>query len=53
MGNVRKDRDIKIVTTERRRNYSESEPNYDTAKFFTEHLLATDIKKKKNRDTYQ
>ena len=29
MGNVRKHRDIKLVTTERRRNYLVSEPNYD------------------------
>ena len=38
--NVRKHRDIKLVTTERRRNYLVSEPNYHTTKFFTEHLLA-------------
>ena len=28
MENVRKHRDIKLVTTERRRNYLVSEPNY-------------------------
>ena len=28
--NVRKHRDIKLVTTERRRNYLVSEPNYYT-----------------------
>ena len=33
---VRKCRDIKLVTTERRRNYLVSEPNYHTTKFFTE-----------------
>ena len=38
MGNVRKYRDIKLVTTEWRRNYLVSEPNYHTKKFFTEHL---------------
>ena len=38
--NVRKDRDIKLVTTERRRNYLVSEPNYHTTKFFTKNLLA-------------
>ena len=43
MENVRKYRDIKLVTTERRRNYLASEPNYHTAKFFTEHLLAVEI----------
>ena len=46
MENVRKHRDIKLVTTERRRNYLVSEPNYHTTKFFTEHLLAIEIKKK-------
>ena len=30
MENVRKTRDIKLVTTERRRNYLISEPNYHT-----------------------
>ena len=49
--NVRKHRDTKLVTTERRRNYLVSKPNYHTTKFFTEHLLA--IETKKNRDTYE
>ena len=44
--NVRKHRDIKLATTERRRNYLVSEPNYHTTKFFTEHLLAIEMKKK-------
>ena len=47
MENVRKHRDIKLITTERRRNYLVSEPNYHTRKFFTEHLLAIEMKKKK------
>ena len=46
MENVRKHRDIKLVTTGRRRNYLVSEPNYHTTKFFTEHLLAIEMKKK-------
>ena len=33
MKNVRKNRDMKFVTTERRRNYLVSEPNYHTTKF--------------------
>ena len=37
--NVRKHRDIKLVTTGRRRNYLVSEPNYHRTKFFTENLL--------------
>ena len=35
--NVRKHRDINLVTIERR-NYLVSEPNYHTTKFFTENL---------------
>ena len=45
MKNMRKHRDIKLVTTERRRNYLVSEPNYHTTKFFTENLLVTEMKK--------
>ena len=47
MENVRKHRDIRLVTTEGRRNYLVSEPNYHTTKFFTEHLLATEMEKQK------
>ena len=35
MENVRKHRDIKLVTIEKRRNYLVSEPSYHTTKFFT------------------
>ena len=35
MENVRMHRDIKLVTSERRRNYLVSEPNNDTTKSFT------------------
>ena len=38
MENVREHRDIKLVTTERRRNYLVLEPIYHTTKFFTEIL---------------
>ena len=51
MEDVRKHRDNKLVTPERRRNYLVSEPNYHTTKFFTEDLLA--IKMKQNKDTYE
>ena len=44
--NVRKHKDIKLVTTERRRNCLVSEPNYHTTSFFTENLLAIEMKKK-------
>ena len=47
MAHVRKHRDIKLVTTERRRNYLVSEPNYRNAKFFTEHLLPIEMEKHK------
>ena len=43
--NVIKHRDIKLVTTKRRRNYLVSEPNYNTTKFFTDHLLAIEMEK--------
>ena len=43
--NVRKHRNIKLVTTERRRNYLALEPNYHTTKFFTEYLLAIEMRK--------
>ena len=42
MENVRKHRDTKLVTTERR-NYLVSEPNYHTTKFFTENILAIEM----------
>ena len=45
MENVEKHRDIKLVTTERRRNYLVSVANYYTTKLFTENLLAIEIKK--------
>ena len=50
MDNVRKYRDNKLATTEGRRNYliSESKSNYHTTKFFTENLLAVEMKKNTN-----
>ena len=45
MENVRKHRDIILVTLERRRDYLVSEPNYYTKKFFTENVLAVDNEK--------
>ena len=43
--NVRKHRNIKLVTTKRRRNYLVSEPNFHITKFFIEELLAIEMKK--------
>ena len=45
MENLRKHRNIKLVTTERRRKYLVSEPNYHTTKLFTERLLAVEMRK--------
>ena len=45
--NVRKHRDIKLVTTEAKRNYIVSEPIYHTTTFFSENLLALEMKKRK------
>ena len=47
MENVRKDRDIKLVTTDKRRNQLVSEPNHHTTKWFSEKLLAIEMKKTK------
>ena len=47
MENVRKHRDIKLVTTDKRRNQLVSEPNYHTTKWFSEKLLAIEMKKTK------
>ena len=38
--NVRKHRDIKLVTTEEKKNYLVLELNYHTINFFSENLLA-------------
>ena len=47
MENVRKHRDIKLVTTDKRRNQLVSEPNYHTTKCFSENLLAIEMRKTK------
>ena len=45
MENIRRHRDIKFVTTTRRRSYLVLEPNYYTTKFFTERFLTIEMKK--------
>ena len=46
MENTRNHRDIKLVTAEKRRNYSVSKLNYCTKCFFLfENLLATEMRK--------
>ena len=47
MENVRKHRDIKLVTTDEKRNKLVSEPIYHTTKCFSENLLAIEMKKQK------
>ena len=48
MENMRKHWDMKLVTTEARRNYLVSEPNYHTTNFFSENLLPIEIQKETN-----
>ena len=50
MENVRKHRDIKLVTTGKRRNQLASEPNYHTTKYFSENLIAIEMKKNKRKN---
>ena len=50
MENVRKQRVIKFVTTNKRRNYLVSEPKYHTTKWFPENLLAIAMKKNKSKN---
>ena len=45
MENVRKHRNIKLVTTDKRRNQLVSEPYYHTTKWFSENLLAIEMRK--------
>ena len=55
MKNVRKHRDIKLVTINKRRNQLVLESNYHTTKWFSADLLATEIKKikaKMNKPVY-
>ena len=55
MKNIRNDRDIKLVTTDKRRNQLMSETNYHTTKWFSENLLAIEMKKteiKMNKPVY-
>ena len=45
--NVRKHRDIKLLKTDKRRNQLASESNYHTPKYFSENLMAIEMKKTK------
>ena len=50
MENVRKHRNVKLVTSDKRRNQLVSEPNYHTTKWFSENLLAIEMKKDKSKN---
>ena len=55
MENVKKYRDIKLATTEKRRIKLVSESNYHTTKQFSENLIAMEMKKarvKMNKPLY-
>ena len=47
MGNIRKHRDIKLVTTDRKRSKLVSEPNYHTINLISEDLSIIEMKKTK------
>ena len=50
MENVRKHKDIKLVKADKRGNYLVSERNYHTTKWFSEYLLAIQMKKIKAKN---
>ena len=45
MENVRNHRDIKLVTSDKKRKRLVSEPNYHSHKKYSEHLMAIEMKK--------
>ena len=55
MENIRKHRDIKIVTTDKKRNQLASEPSYHTTKHCSDNSMAVEMKKtrvKMNKPIY-
>ena len=50
MENIRKHRDINLITTDKRKNQLASEPNYHTTKCFSENLMAIEMKKNKSKN---
>ena len=50
MENIRKHRDIKLVTTDRKRSKLVSEPNYHTMNYISEDLSIIEMKKNKNKN---
>ena len=53
MENVRKHRNMKLVITDKRRNQLVSEPNYHARKYFSENLLAIEMKRIKTKTNKQ
>ena len=51
MENARSHKDIKLVTSDKRRKRLVSEPNYHSHKKFSEHLMAIEMKKTKVKMT--
>ena len=47
MENLRNQRDIKLVTTDEKKNKLVAEPNHHTTKHFPKNLLAIEMKKRK------
>ena len=45
--NIRKHRDIKLETADKRRNQLAAEPNYPTTKFFSDNLMVIEMKRTK------
>ena len=50
MENVRKHRDIKLVTTNKKRSKLVSEPNYHTMNYISKDLSIIEMKKNKNKN---
>ena len=48
--NVRKHRDFKLVTKDKRRSQVASKPSYHTTKYISENLIAIEMKKNKSKN---
>ena len=51
MENVRNNRDIKLVTSNKRKKRLVSEPNYHSHKNFSDHLMAIEMQKTRVKAT--
>ena len=50
MENVRKQRDITLITTDKRIDQLASEPNYHATKYFSQNLMTIEMKKTKEKN---